>query len=210
MREALPNGIAEPVALDVGDPESVRAFVEHVAREGGRLDVLVNNAGVAYGRDRIEESSDDDWQGMWETNVMGALRTTREALPLLREAQGQVVNIGSVTAFEVYPGGAGYAATKWAFRAMTRALRLELNGEPVRVTEIDPGLTETEFSLVRFRGDRERAEKVYAGSGALQPADVADCIVFAVTRPAHVNIDELVVRPVSEASSYLLNGRPRW
>ena len=190
--------------------ESVEGFVREIGERAGRLDVLINNAGVAFGRDAVADARDEDWQRMWETNVLGVMRMTRACLPLLRESAGHIVNVGSVTSYEVYPGGAGYASTKWGVRALTQTLRLELNGEPVRVTEIDPGLTQTEFSLVRFRGDRERADRVYQGSGALAGTDVAECVLFAITRPPHVNIDDLVVRPVSEASAYLLNGRPRW
>jgi NADP-dependent 3-hydroxy acid dehydrogenase YdfG len=198
------------LALDVTDAASIDGFVSEIRSRARRLDVLINNAGVAYGRDRVEQARDDDWDQMWQTNVLGVMRITRACLPMLRQSAGHIVNIGSVTSFEVYPGGAGYAATKWGVRALTQTLRLELNGEPIRVTEIDPGLTETEFSVVRFRGDEARAAKVYEGSGALQPADVAECVLFVITRPAHVDIDELVVRPVTQATAYLMNGRPAW
>jgi NADP-dependent 3-hydroxy acid dehydrogenase YdfG len=138
---------------------------------------------------------------MMETNVLGLLRVTKAMLPLLRRApQAHIVNLGSVAGFEVYPGGVGYTASKHAVRAITKTLRLELVGEPIRVTEIEPGMVETEFSLVRFKGDRERASNVYKGMQPLTGADVADCIVWAVTRPPHVNIDEMVVRPIAQAT----------
>jgi len=138
---------------------------------------------------------------MMETNVLGLLRVTRAMLPLLRRApRAHIVNLGSVAGFEVYPGGVGYTASKHAVRAITKTLRLELMGEPIRVTEIEPGMVETEFSLVRFKGDRERASNVYQGMQPLTGADVADCIVWVVTRPSHVNVDEMVVRPIAQAT----------
>jgi NADP-dependent 3-hydroxy acid dehydrogenase YdfG len=130
---------------------------------------------------------------------------TRACLPLLRKAKhGHIVNIGSVAGFETYKGGAGYTAAKHAVRAITRTLRLELNGEPIRVTEIEPGMTETEFSLVRFHGDRKAAKAVYDGVKPLSAEDVADCVVFAVTRPPHVDVDEIVVRPVAQATTFMI------
>jgi NADP-dependent 3-hydroxy acid dehydrogenase YdfG len=135
--------------------------------------------------------------------VVGLLRVTRAFLPLLRAApHAHIVNLGSIAGFEVYPGGAGYTASKHAVRAITDTLRLELNGEPIRVTEIAPGMVETEFSLTRFSGDQARADDVYAGVRPLTADDVADCIVWAVTRPPHVDIDVMVVRPVAQAASY--------
>ena len=139
---------------------------------------------------------------MMETNVLGVLRVTRALLPLLRAApRAHIVNLGSVAGFEVYPGGAGYTASKHAVRAITRTLRLELMGEPIRVTEVMPGMVETEFSLVRFKGDRDRSDTVYRGMEPLTGADVADCILWCVTRPPNVNIDELVVRPIAQATT---------
>jgi NADP-dependent 3-hydroxy acid dehydrogenase YdfG len=196
--------------LDVTRPGSIDAFVDRVNTDAGRLDVLVNNAGIALGRDAVAVANDEDWRRMWETNLLGAMRMTRSFLPLLRSSEGHIVNIGSVSAFEVYPGGAGYNSTKWAVRALTLTLRLELNGEPIRVTEVDPGLTETEFSVVRFKGDEARARKVYENTRALRGEDIAECIVFAVTRPKNVNVDELVVRSIGEATAYLMDRKPRW
>lgn len=185
------------VALDVRDRASVEAFAAQVQR----CDVLVNNAGGAYGLEPLAESDDDHWRIMWETNVLGLMFVTRALLPRLEASgAGHIVNIGSIAGFEAYPGGAGYTSVKHGVRAITRTLRLELLGKPVRVTEIDPGLVETEFSVVRL-GSEERAAKVYEGMTPLTGADIADCVAWAVTRPWHVNIDELVVRPVAQATA---------
>jgi NADP-dependent 3-hydroxy acid dehydrogenase YdfG len=184
--------------LDVTDAESVAAFTAAV----DRVDVLVNNAGLASGLQPIAEIDESRVDTMWETNVVGLLRVTKILLPKLEATgAGHIVNLGSIAGFETYPGGAGYTATKHAVRAVSRTLRIELLGKPIRVTEIQPGLVETEFSLVRFDGDRDKAAKPYEGLTPLTGDDIADCIAWAVTRPAHVNIDELVVRPVAQASA---------
>jgi hypothetical protein len=197
------DGLA--MELDVTDKDSIDAFVGTVSKKFGRIDVLVNNAGGALGLAPIEKAVDEDWIGMWQVNVMGLMWMTRASLRLLRKARhGHVVNIGSVAGFETYKGGAGYTAAKHAVRAITRTLRLELNGEQIRVTEIDPGLVETEFSLVRFHGDRKAAKAVYQGLKPLTAEDVADCVIFAVTRPPHVDIDEIVVRPVAQATTWMV------
>jgi NADP-dependent 3-hydroxy acid dehydrogenase YdfG len=200
---------ARALSLDVRDLASIARFVESIGAEYGHIDVLVNNAGLSAGLDPVAEGQDDDWVQMMETNVLGVLRMTRACLPLLRKAErAHIVNLGSVAGFEVYPGGVGYTASKHAVRAISKTLRLELLGEPIRVTEIAPGLAETEFSLVRFKGDRERAAAPYRGLQPLVAADIADCIVWAVTRPAHVNIDELVVRPIGQATTRDYARRP--
>jgi NADP-dependent 3-hydroxy acid dehydrogenase YdfG len=184
--------------LDVTDPESVIAF----AAAAGAVDVLVNNAGLASGMDPIAEIADERVEVMWETNVLGLLRVTRALLPAIASSgNGHIVNLGSTASFETYPGGGGYTATKHAVRAITRTLRLELLGKPIRITEVCPGLVETEFSIVRFDGDAERARVPYAGITPLSDDDIADCIAWALTRPPHVDIDEIVVRPVAQATS---------
>src|ERR1700730_18302381 len=189
------------IPLDVRDRASIQAFVDAITAEYGQVEILINNAGLAAGLQPVAEGSDDDWVQMMETNVLGLLRVTKAMLPLLRRApRGHIVNLGSVAGFEVYPGGVGYTASKHGVWGIPWALRLELSGEPIRVTEIEPGMVETEFSLVRFKGDRERAATVYKGMEPLTGADVADCIVWAVTRPPHVNIDEMVVRPIAQAT----------
>ena len=197
---------ATALPLDVTDPESIAAFVSKLPSQ---VHLLVNNAGGALGVDRVETARDEDWQRMWETNVLGVMRVTRALLPALRASgDGHVVNLGSIAGFETYVGGAGYTGSKHALRALTRTLRLELLGEPVRVTEVSPGLVETEFSLVRFAGDAERAKSVYRGLDPLTGEDIADCIVWAATRPSHVNIDEIVVRPRDQATATMVHRKP--
>ena len=196
------RAVCEPVGataieLDVRDRQSVEAFAAQVQR----CDVLVNNAGGALGLEPLAEADDANWRGMWETNVFGLMLVTRALLPKLEASgAGHIVNIGSIAGFETYPGGAGYTSVKHAVRAISRTLRLELLGKPIRVTEIDPGLVETEFSVVRL-GSEERAAKVYEGITPLVGDDIADCIAWAVTRPPHVNIDEMVVRPIAQATA---------
>jgi NADP-dependent 3-hydroxy acid dehydrogenase YdfG len=202
------EGVA--LRLDVTDEESVNAFVAEIKRRFGRIDVLVNNAGGALGLNPIADAIDDEWIGMWKTNVLGLMWMTRACLPLLRKAKhGHIVNIGSIAGFETYRGGAGYTAVKHAVRAISKTLRLELNGEPIRVTEVAPGLVETEFSLVRFHGDRKKAKEPYQGMKPLTAEDIADCVVFAVTRPPHVDIDEIVVRPVAQANAVTVARKPK-
>jgi len=196
---------ATPLPLDIIDEVSVQSFAEQLPES---LHLLVNNAGGAVGVERIEAAIDDKWRWMWEANVLGTLRMTRALLPKLRASgDAHVINIGSIAGFETYVGGAGYTGAKHAERALTRTLRLELLGEPIRVTDIAPGLVETEFSLVRFAGDAERAKAVYRGMEPLTPEDVADCIVWAATRPSRVNIDELVVRPRDQATATMVHRR---
>jgi NADP-dependent 3-hydroxy acid dehydrogenase YdfG len=186
------------IVLDVTDPESVGRFVAEVPS----CDVLVNNAGGALGLEPVAEGDDERWLWMYEANVLGTMRMTRELLPALRASgDGHVVGVTSIAAFERYPGGAGYSTAKHAQRAVLRTLRLELLGEPVRITEIAPGMVETEFSLVRFGGDAEAAERVYRGIEPLRAEDVAECIRWAIAQPSHVNVDEIVVRPRAQATA---------
>lgn len=199
------GGAATPLSLDITDEASVASFAGRLPES---LHLLVNNAGGAVGVERIEAAVDDKWRSMWETNVLGTLRMTRALLPKLRASgDAHVINVGSIAGFETYAGGAGYTGAKHAERALTRTLRLELLGEPIRVTDIAPGLVETEFSLVRFAGDAERAKAVYRGMEPLTAEDVADCIVWAATRPPRVNIDELVVRPRDQATATMVHRR---
>ena len=190
--------------LDVTNPTSVTELAAAVER----VDLLVNNAGGALGLEPVEAADDDRWRIMWETNVLGLMRMTRALLPALRAAgRGHVINVGSIAGFEVYSGGGGYTSVKHAARAVTRTLRLELLGEAIRITEINPGLVDTEFALVRFGGDAERAAATYKGMTPLIGDDVADCIVWAASRPAHVNIDEIVVRPRDQATAAHIHRR---
>ena len=187
---------ARALFLDVTDRESVAAF----AAQLDRCDVLVNNAGGALGLAPVEDADEEQWQSMYDANVLGVLRMTKALLPaLVASGDGHVVLIGSVAGLWAYPGGAGYTAAKHGARVVRETLRRELLGRPVRVTEVDPGMVETEFSLVRFGGDAERAAAVYEGVDALTADDVADCVAWAVTRPSHVNIDQLVVMPRDQA-----------
>jgi NADP-dependent 3-hydroxy acid dehydrogenase YdfG len=186
----------EAIELDVTEPDSVTAFVAQVPA----CDVLVNNAGGALGLEAVGESDEELWRTMYEANVLGTMRMTRALLPrLIASRNGHVIGVTSIAAFETYRGGAGYTAAKHAQKAVLRTLRLELLGEPVSVTEVAPGMVETEFSLVRFGGDEEAAAKVYAGMEPLRAEDVAECIRWAIAQPSHVNIDEIVVRPRDQA-----------
>lgn len=186
------------MSLDVTDDDSVQSFVGEVQE----AHVLVNNAGVGLGLEPVAELTHERVRTMWDTNVMGLIRMTQALLPRLEASgDGHIVNVGSIAGFETYRGGGGYTASKHAVRALTRTLRLELLGKPVRVTEVAPGLVETEFSLVRFDGDREKATAPYAGIKPLTADDIAECIAWVATRPSHVNIDEVVVRPVAQATA---------
>ncbi|MDA8017812.1 MAG: SDR family NAD(P)-dependent oxidoreductase [Thermoanaerobaculia bacterium] len=209
LREVCEPVGAAAAGLDVTDEASVAEFVDVADRLGfGKLNLLVNNAGAALGVDSVEGAQEDLWRRMFELNVMGTLHLTRAFLGRLRASgDGHVVNLGSVAGFETYPGGGGYTASKHAVRALTKTLRRELLGEPVRVTEVAPGLVETEFSVVRFDGDRDRADSIYRGMTPLVADDVADCIAWAASRPSHVNIDEIVVRPRDQATATSVHRR---
>ncbi|HEX7058993.1 MAG TPA: SDR family NAD(P)-dependent oxidoreductase [Solirubrobacterales bacterium] len=188
----------QALALDVTDSASVADFVAEIAD----CNVLVNNAGGALGLDPLSQADEERWRWMYEANVMGTMRMTRALLPkLVASGNGHVVTVTSIAAFESYRGGGGYSAAKHAQRAMLRALRLELLGEPVRVTEIVPGMVETEFSVVRFDGDEDAAKRVYEGMDPLRAEDVAECIRWSIAQPKHVNIDEIVVRPRDQATA---------
>ena len=190
------GGVA--LELDVRDPGSVERF----SSEAGEVDALINNAGLARGLSPISEMDDEHVIEMFETNVLGLLRVTRALLPVIgASGRGHIVNVSSIAGFESYPGGAGYTASKHAVRTITRTLRLELMGKPIRVTEVSPGLVETEFSLIRFEGNETEAAKPYEGITPLGADDIADCIAWALTRPAHVDIDEIVVRPLAQVSA---------
>ena len=186
------------VRLDVTDPDSVAQLADAVPDAG----VLVNSAGGALGLEPVADADEEKWTRMYETNVMGVIRVTKALLPALeRSGDGHVVVVGSVAGVEVYPGGGGYTAAKHAASAVTRTLRLELLGKPIRVTEIAPGLVETEFSLVRFEGDEAKAARVYEGTTPLTAEDVADAIAYVVTRPAHVDVDYLSIKPTEQATA---------
>ena len=196
---------ASAVGCDITSDESVAALAAAVAGLGGPVTLLVNNAGGARGLDPVASGAIDDWQWMYDVNVLGTLRVTKALLPALEASgHGTIVTVGSTAAFTVYEGGAGYTAAKHAQNALVGTLRLELSGKPVRVIEIDPGMVRTdEFSVNRFGGDRARAEAIYDGvREPLIADDIADLIAFAATRPHHVNIDRLVVRPLAQAAQH--------
>jgi len=198
-------GSATAVECDVTSDESVAALAAAVAGLDGTLTLLVNNAGGARGLDPVSTGSVDDWQWMFDVNVLGTLRVTKALLPALEASgRGTIVTIGSTAAFTVYEGGGGYTAAKHAQNALVGTLRLEIVGKPVRVVEIDPGMVRTdEFSVNRFGGDQERADAIYAGvKEPLVADDIADCVAFVATRPHHVNIDRLVVRPIVQAAQH--------
>jgi NADP-dependent 3-hydroxy acid dehydrogenase YdfG len=194
--------------LDVTDPAGCERFVEQAVEElGGGLDILVNNAGLSLGRDPFDASTEEDEETVLETNVHGLMRITRLCLPHLRDG-GHIVNLGSVAGRQAYENAAVYVASKFAVRGFTYALREDLLGRPIHVTTVDPGLVETNFSRVRFRGDEEKAAGVYANVEPLKPDDVAECVLFAVTRPPHVNVDELVVKALAQSTAVRIHRNP--
>jgi 3-hydroxy acid dehydrogenase / malonic semialdehyde reductase len=186
--------------LDVTDPASCERFVAEAVQELGGLDILVNNAGLGLGRDPFDASSEEDEETVLETNVHGVLRMTRLCLPHIRDS-GHILNMGSVAGRQAYENAAVYVTSKYAVRGFTYALREDLLGRPIHVTTVDPGLVESNFSRVRFRGDEEKAKAVYANVEPLTPEDVAECVLFALTRPPHVNVDELVVKALAQSSA---------
>jgi 3-hydroxy acid dehydrogenase / malonic semialdehyde reductase len=188
-----------PLELDVTDPGSCERFVKAAVEELSGIDILVNAAGLALGRDLFDASTDEDERIVLETNVNGLIRMTRLCLPHIRDG-GHIVNLGSVAGRQAYEKGSLYVTSKFAVRGFTYALREDLLGRPIHLTTVDPGLVETDFSLVRFRGDEEAARKVYEGVEAMKPDDIAECVLFAVTRPQHVNVDEIVVKALAQSS----------
>jgi 3-hydroxy acid dehydrogenase/malonic semialdehyde reductase len=206
---AIGMGAAEAhyQALDVSKTVSVNDFMQWAAEKiraqnsKGKLDVLINNAGGALGLDPVAEGKDEDWETMLQTNVLGVLRVTRAALPLMLDNPGgSIINVGSHASRWVYEGGSAYCAAKAGELQITRVLRLELNGTGLRICTVDPGLAETEFSVVRFKGDVQRAKKPYEGTRPLVAEDIAEILVWVASRPEHVNIDELIVKPTDQAS----------
>lgn len=192
--------------FDVSNREEVFKAIESLSGEFSDIDILINNAGNAHGLDPIQSGNMDDWDAMIDSNVKGLLYVSRAIIPKMVERQkGHIINIGSVAAKEVYPNGNVYCASKHAVDAISEGMRIDLNSSGIRVGAIHPGLVETEFSKVRFKGDGEKAHTVYQGFKALQPEDIADIICFVVTRPYHVNIADLLVFPTAQATSTLVN-----
>ncbi len=191
-----------PLALDVTQSTQVTQVLGNLPERWASIDVLLNNAGLSRGLDKLHEGQLQDWEEMIDTNVKGLLYVTRAIVPgRVARGRGHVINIGSIAGHEVYPGGNVYCATKHAVDVLTRALRIDLVGTGIRVTSVDPGMVETEFSLVRFHGDAERAKKVYQGIQPLTPEDVADAILWCATRPPHVNIQDMIIMATAQASA---------
>ena len=199
---------AQVCVLDVASTPSVKAFVDFARKHTDKIDVLINNAGGAKGLDKVADGKDEDWEFMVQTNVLGVLRMTRAVLPMMVSNPGSsIINIGSIAGHTAYEGGSAYCAAKAGELQITRALRLELCGTGVRVSTVDPGMAETEFSLVRFQGDAARAKKVYDGVIPLKAEDIAETLVWVASRPAHVCIDELLVKCTDQAQIYKVHRR---
>ena len=200
LAEVVPG--AFHARLDVTDQASIDEFLRGAVAAHGPIDVLINNAGLARGLERVAAADGVAWREMIETNLVGVLEITRRVVPdMVERRSGQIIMIGSIAGHENYENGSVYCATKHALRSFTQTLRFELLGTNVRLTSVDPGMVDTEFSLVRFRGDESRATKVYEGTRPLAASDVAECIAFAISRPPHVNLDTILVMPTDEASA---------
>lgn len=196
------------VQLDVSDRNDVEHTFRSLSDEWSQIDVLVNNAGLSRGLDTLQEGDADDWDEMIDTNIKGLLYVTREVAPgMISRGFGHIINIGSIAGREVYPKGNVYCATKYAVRALTQSMRIDFNGTPVRVSTVDPGLVDTEFSTVRFHGDEDRARQVYRGMTPLAADDVADAVLFCATRPSHVSIAEIVMLATDQASATMVHRR---
>ncbi len=195
-----------PLTLDVRDRKAVAQTLGNLPEKWQAVDILINNAGLARGLSKLHEGDPDDWEQMIDTNVKGLLYVSRTIVPgMVARGRGHIVNIGSIAGHEVYPGGNVYCATKHAVDALTKGLRIDLVDTPIRVSTVDPGLVETEFSVVRFKGDTERAKNVYKGLQPLTGEDIAETIVFIVTRPPHVQIAEVIIFPTAQASGTIVH-----
>lgn len=198
-----------PVELDVRNWDQVEQAVSRIASQVD-FDILVNNAGLARGLNKFHEASLQDWEEMIDTNVKGLIYVTRAVLPLMvKRSRGHIINIGSIAGREVYPNGNVYCATKTAVKALSQALRIDTLGHNIRITNIEPGMVNTEFSLVRFHGDKDRADKVYQGIMPLTAEDVADAVFYAATRPDHVNIAEMLIMPTAQATATMVHRDPQ-
>jgi len=190
------------IKLDVRDYEEVEKTINSLETNWKKIDILINNAGLSRGLDKIHEGKKEDWDEMIDTNIKGLAYVTRHVLPLLiKRKKGHIINIGSTAGHDVYPSGNVYAATKFAVKALSQSTRYDVLDKGIKVTSVDPGMVETEFSLVRFRGDKERAKKVYTGIKPLSPKDVAETVLFCATRPQNVNINQVILTPLAQASS---------
>jgi serine 3-dehydrogenase len=190
------------IQLDVRNYDQVERAVNSLDTSWKKIDILVNNAGLSRGLDKIHEGKKDDWDEMIDTNIKGLAYVTRHVLPLMvKRKKGHIINIGSTAGHDVYPAGNVYAATKFAVKAISQSTRYDVLDQGIKVTSVDPGMVETEFSLIRFRGDKERAKKVYTGIKPLSPKDVAETVLFCATRPQNVNINQVILTPLAQASS---------
>lgn len=202
LKKSIPSIQVHSVHLDVRNRAAVDRTLDALPEDWKQIDILVNNAGLSRGLDKLQEGLIEDWEEMLDTNVKGLLYVSRKVVPgMIERKRGHIINIGSIAGHEVYPKGNVYCASKHAVDAITKGLRLDVVDTPLRVTTIDPGLVETEFSEVRFHGDTERASAVYKGFEPLQPSDIADTILWCATRPAHVQIAEIIIFPTSQASA---------
>jgi serine 3-dehydrogenase len=206
VRELGKQTQALALQLDVRDHKAVERVFGALPNDWQGIDVLVNNAGLSRGLDKLHEGKIDDWEEMIDTNIKGLLYVSRAVIPgMVSRGKGTIINIGSIAGHEVYPRGNVYAATKHAVDALTKGLRMDLMDTPLRVCTVDPGLVETEFSMVRFRGDADRAKVVYQNLEPLRPDDIADAVVFCATRPPHVQIAEMIVLPTAQASTTMVH-----
>ena len=197
---------AHPFQLDVSHHQAVQTILESLPTAWKNIDILINNAGLAAGLDPIQAGHIEDWEEMINTNIKGLLYMTRAILPqMVAKNAGHIINLGSIAGHQVYPNGAVYCATKYAVKALSEGLRMDLLGTNIRVSSIDPGAVETHFSIVRFKGDMKRAEAVYHGMQPLSPDDIADAVLYCAMRPPHVNISEIIIMPTDQASATLLS-----
>lgn len=197
-----------PIAVDVTNHHAVKQMLVNLPDEWRAVDILINNAGLAAGLEKFQQADIHDWEAMIDTNIKGLLYMTRYVLPgMISRNQGHIVNIGSVAGHQTYVGGSVYCATKAAVNRINQGLRMDVNGYAIRVTSIDPGMVESEFSLVRFKGDMNRAKQVYQGMTPLRPADIADAILYCLTRPAHVNISDMILYPTDQGAATMVHRR---
>ncbi|MCU0412894.1 MAG: SDR family NAD(P)-dependent oxidoreductase [Ignavibacteriaceae bacterium] len=190
------------IGLDVRDYEQVEKAINSLESNWKKIDILINNAGLSRGLDKIHEGKKEDWDEMIDTNIKGLAYVTRHVVPLMiKKKKGHIINIGSTAGHDVYPAGNVYAATKFAVKALSQSTRYDVLDKGIKVSSVDPGMVETEFSIVRFRGDKERAKKVYTGIKPLSPEDVAEAVLFCATRPQNVNINQVILTPLAQASS---------
>jgi serine 3-dehydrogenase len=193
-------------ALDVRDQPAVERAIGGLPPEWAAIDVLINNAGLSRGLDKIHEAKISDWEEMIDTNIKGLLYVSRAVIPgMVKRGSGHVINIGSIAGHELYPGGNVYCGTKFAVKAISQGMRIDLVATPIRVSSVDPGMVETEFSLVRYHGDKEKADKTYKGFKPLSPDDIADAVHYCATRPPHVNINDMIVMPQAQAGVLVVN-----